>query len=106
MVVYRKAVYMTFKNLTVAKLKPGMYKLTDERFSMLVNYVRGDWLDEVGIKAENIKTYDDVHDMLAAWKNAGVCEWPVALLGGADTLSVLRSMGEYFFSTISPSRPT
>lgn len=39
--------------------------------------IRGDFLDKLGIKGEDLKTYDQVHDALVAIKNAGISQHPM-----------------------------
>ena len=39
--------------------------------------IRGDFLDEVGLVAEDLDTYDEIHDALVAFKTAGLCEYPM-----------------------------
>ena len=44
-------------------------------------WVREDWLDELGMQADDIKTYDDWHDMLVAFKTIEGCKSPL-IIGG------------------------
>jgi len=66
--------------------------------------VRGDWLDLLGLKAEDITTYDDVHDMLVRFKNelghpesmqifSTVETLNAVFFGGMNTGMVLSSSG-------------
>ena len=38
---------------------------------------RGDWLDKLGLKADDITTYDDIHDMLTRFKTELNVQWPM-----------------------------
>ena len=39
--------------------------------------IRGDWVDQLGLR--DPKTYDQMHDVLTEIKNAGLCEYPLAM---------------------------
>ncbi len=47
-------------------------------------FMRGDWLDELGMNAYAADTFDDWHDQLLAVKTAGYCEYPLQIYSNID----------------------
>ena len=64
---------------------PGMTKWSgfvdfyDEPCQTTGYFMRGDWLDELGLDAYTPDTYDEWHDQLKAIQVAGYCEFPLQL---------------------------
>ncbi len=63
-------------------------------------FVRGDWAEELGIDLENVKTYDDWHEMLTTFKN-GISGIDFSLMEGycQDISSNLLLTGRNCYDT-------
>lgn len=46
--------------------------------------VRGDWLDDLGLKVDDIVTFDDVHNMLLAFQSQEGAQYPFMLMSTLD----------------------
>ncbi|NLL38647.1 MAG: hypothetical protein GX254_03545 [Clostridiales bacterium] len=61
---------------------------------MGMNYcARGDWLDKLGIDPMNVKTYDDVYEMLTRFKNELDVEWPMEMFSTIELMGGMISAG-------------
>ena len=71
--------------------------------------IRGDFLDQVGMKAEDIDTYDKVHNALVAFKSAGLSEYPMDICKYVEQdMGILAAgMGTYLYcngTSLPPAR--
>ena len=64
----------------------GFVEFNDEPNCSTGYFVRGDWLDELGLNSLDVYTYDEWHDMLMAIKTAGFenCEYPLQVYSNID----------------------
>lgn len=64
----------------------GAFYTMSKNAGIGTNYVaRGDWLDKLGMTNDDIVTYDDLHDMLLAFKtNIDTCEFPWPMFSSID----------------------
>lgn len=52
------------------------------------DFVRADWMAELGLNIEDMVTWDDLFNLLTAFKSAGYCEYPLGLFYGIDKYNV------------------
>jgi len=62
----------------------AMVDFYDEPCQTTGYFMRGDWLDELGLAAYDANTYDDWYDQLMAMKVAGYCEFPLQVYSYID----------------------
>jgi putative aldouronate transport system substrate-binding protein len=62
----------------------GFVDFYDEPCQTTGYFMRGDWLDQLGLKAEDAITYDDWYDQLKAIQTAGYCEFPLQVYSNID----------------------
>lgn len=61
---------------------------------MGMNYTaRGDWLKKLDIDPMDVKTYDDVHDMLTRFKNELNVEWPMEMFSTVELMAGMFAAG-------------
>ena len=66
--------------------KTGFVDFYDEPCQTTGYFMRGDWLDKLGLDAYEYRTFDEWHDVLMAVKTAGFenCEWPLQIYSNID----------------------
>ena len=74
--------------------------LNDERLPSYGAATRGDWLDKLGIKVDDIVTMDDFHDLAVAYQSQLGCEHPLVLFNVLDPHRYMSA-----FDTISSTNP-
>ncbi|MBR4702956.1 MAG: hypothetical protein IKO91_03850 [Oscillospiraceae bacterium] len=62
----------------------GMTDFYDEPCQTTGYFMRGDWLDRLGLNAYDANTYDDWYDQLKAIQVAGYCEFPLQVYSNID----------------------
>ncbi len=62
----------------------GMVDFYDEPCQTTGYFMRGDWLDRLGLDAYTPDTYDEWYDQLMAMKTAGYCEYPLQIYSNID----------------------
>lgn len=66
-------------------LMAGMYGMLVDPAPGQGYWLRQDWMDELGLgDAKDVTTYDELHDVLLAIKNAGLCEYPFAIFSNIE----------------------
>ena len=63
---------------------------------------RGDWLDKLGLKAEDIVTFDDVHQMLSLYKNELNVQWPMEVFYSIELSPGVMFSGYNTSCVVSP----
>ncbi|MDD6189378.1 MAG: hypothetical protein PUB32_07380 [Clostridiales bacterium] len=56
-------------------------------------FARGDWLEDMGKKNTDIRTFDDIHDMLTFFKNEKGCETPMTLMNNIELAGAYEFVG-------------
>lgn len=90
-------------------LIPCFYGMTYNPSVRMGYCIRGDILDKVGMKAEDLDTYDKVHEALVAIKSSGISNYPMDICKNVeqDMGIFAAGMGTYLFCngiTIPPAR--
>ena len=62
----------------------GFVEFNDEPNCSTGYFMRGDWLDQLGLDALDVYTYDEWHEQLMAMKTAGFCEYPLQIYANID----------------------
>ena len=63
----------------------AFFALQDKAQIQLSHLIRGDWLDDIGVKPEDIVTWDDLFEVFAAFQaTEETCETPWAMLNMID----------------------
>lgn len=86
----------------------SFWDLYDGKVVSMGPVVRNDWVEQVGMTREGIKTWDDVYDMMVAVKNAGLSTAPWQLIStieisGAKIFSAFDTVG--YTDTASLQQP-
>jgi putative aldouronate transport system substrate-binding protein len=63
---------------------------------------RGDWLDELGLNAEDITTFDEVHDMLTRFKTELSVQWPMEVFYTIELAPGVMFSGYNTSGVVSP----
>ena len=75
--------------------------LNDERLPSYGGATRGDWLDKLNIKVDDIVTMDDFHDLAVAYQTQMGCEHPLVLFSMLDPHRYMSA-----FDTIASTNPS
>ena len=85
----------------------GFVDYYDEPCMTTGYFMRGDWLDELGLDAYEYRTFDEWHDVLMAVKTAGFenCEYPLQIYSNIDANAIVWNAFNTCPSAAGPSYP-
>ncbi len=85
----------------------GFVDFYDEPCMTTGYFMRGDWLDQLGLDAYEYRTFDEWHDVLMAVKTAGFenCEYPLQIYSNIDANAIVWNAFNTCPSAAGPSYP-
>lgn len=86
------------------KLILTFYELKDELELNSGAFARGDWLDDMGKTNKDIRTYDDMHDMLTFFKSQKGAESPMAIFETIELIGANEFVGFDTYASCSGIR--